>query len=213
MPMLDWDMNTSTTTKIEKCLLNPVLIVVHNLEICEGIITRRRKPINRIEESVLDYFLVNQRMMHYLRKMKVDDDEIYLLTNFAQENKNETAIKADHRPVFLKLNIKYNKLKPDKTKNFNFKSEECQKIFKNITDSETTLLECLKLSLTLEAKTKLWQRNLDSIFYTKRSQNKSEKQQYKINSKESQMIEDKRKLLQKIARNPDDEIHNQIEQI
>ena len=40
---------------------NPGIIVVNSLKLCKGLITRSRNTTKGVEESVLDFFLVNQK--------------------------------------------------------------------------------------------------------------------------------------------------------
>ena len=64
---------------------NPTLIVVNALDICEGLITRVRKS----EKSILDFFIVNEKLRQYLKKMIIDEGGDYSLSNFAQLHKNK----------------------------------------------------------------------------------------------------------------------------
>ena len=41
---------------------NPALTVVNSLDICKGVITRHRKTIHKIEESAIDFCLLNRLM-------------------------------------------------------------------------------------------------------------------------------------------------------
>ena len=54
--------------------------------------------------------------------------------------------------MILDLNIQYTKITPEVREVFNFKSETCQGKFKEITDHETKLVECLKSELTVDEK-------------------------------------------------------------
>ena len=58
---------------------NPAITVVNRLDLCEGLITRKRSTIKGVEESVIDFLLVNQKMAKYLTKMEVDEDVLYSL--------------------------------------------------------------------------------------------------------------------------------------
>ena len=89
-------------------------------------------------------------MLPYVNGLVIDEDEKYILTNFAQNNKTKMVKKSDHRPLILELNIKYKKLKPDKNEYFNVRNNECQKEFNNITNIETKLVECLQSDLPLD---------------------------------------------------------------
>ena len=92
---------------------NPAITVVNSLKLCEGLITRRRETTRGIEESVLDFFIVNEKMVQYLTQIRIDEKEQYVLTNFVQKNKNKGVKKSDHRTLILDLNIQFTKIKPD----------------------------------------------------------------------------------------------------
>ena len=49
------------------------LTVVNALSLCQGLITRSRKNKNQVEESVLDFFVVCDRVRPYVTKMVIDD--------------------------------------------------------------------------------------------------------------------------------------------
>ena len=47
---------------------NTSLVVVNTESICEGLITRQRKVESRIEKAVLDFFIVNDKLVPFLKK-------------------------------------------------------------------------------------------------------------------------------------------------
>ena len=51
---------------------NPSLFVANNLEICEGTITRQRKVENKTEMAILDFFIMNEKMRPFLKRMFID---------------------------------------------------------------------------------------------------------------------------------------------
>ena len=63
---------------------HPHLTVVNALPLCDGIITRRRVCKGVIEESVLDFFVVCDRVLPFVKKMVVDESKQYILTNYQQ---------------------------------------------------------------------------------------------------------------------------------
>ena len=71
---------------------NPQLIVVNTLDICEGLITRKRVLENKTEEAILDFFIVNEKMRRFLRKMTIDEDREFNLLNLAQMKQNKRII-------------------------------------------------------------------------------------------------------------------------
>ena len=80
---------------------NPQLIVVNTLDLCEGLITRKRVLENTKEEAILDFYIVNERMRRYLKKMKIDEDKELNLLNLAQLKKNKRIIETDHNGLLF----------------------------------------------------------------------------------------------------------------
>ena len=192
---------------------NPAITVVNSLKLCEGLITRRRETTRGIEESVLDFFIVNEKMVQYLTKMRVDEEEQYVLTNFVQKNKNKGVKKSDHRTLILDLNIQFTKIKPDLKEVFNFKSEYCQNKFKTITEQETKLVECLNSDIALEEKAKIWQKTLESVFHKSFTKIRVKNSKKKSNSQDTMLISERKSLLKQIARKPNDEATTRLTEI
>ena len=60
------------------------MTVVNSLELCEGLITRERFRDGKLEQSVLDFFVVCNLLLPYLKKMVIDEDRKFILTNYEQ---------------------------------------------------------------------------------------------------------------------------------
>ena len=192
---------------------NPAIIVVNGLKICKGTVTRTRETTRSIEKSAIDFFLVNERMLPHVRELVIDEDEKYILTNFAQKNKNKMIKKADHRPLILELNIEYKKLKPDKIEYFNFRNEECQKEYNSLTNTETKLVECLKSDLSLDSKAKVWHKILKNVFYKSFTKIKVKNSIKKSNTNNSKLIDERRNILRKLARHPNEDMSKRVSEI
>ena len=52
---------------------NPHLTVVNSLPICEGTITRMRKTTKGVEKSILDVFVVCDKILPYTTRMVIDE--------------------------------------------------------------------------------------------------------------------------------------------
>ena len=48
---------------------NASLCVANNLDICQGVITRQRKLVERTEMAVLDFFVMNEKMRTFSSKL------------------------------------------------------------------------------------------------------------------------------------------------
>ena len=142
---------------------NPDLVVVNSESICEGIITRQRQVQTKTEKAVLDFFIVNDKLAPFLKKMIVDEEKEYALNNFAQTKKNRRVIESDHNGLILELSLQYQFKKPERRELFNFKSKEAQEAFKNETEINEELLNCFENDLSLEVQSKRWLKTFNSI--------------------------------------------------
>ena len=84
---------------------NPNLIVVNSLDVCQGVITRKREFENKQEESVLDFFIINEKIRPFVEKMIIDEEKQISLINLAQLKKNSKFIETDHNSLILNLRI------------------------------------------------------------------------------------------------------------
>ena len=192
---------------------NPALIVVNNLDLCKGLITRRRKTIHKTEEAVLDFFLVNSVMLPFVEEMIIDDIDEYTLSNHAQNKKNGKSVLSDHRPLFLKMNLEFTKIKPQRKEQFNFKSEECQKIFTEITDVTNKLTKCFENNVSDDFKSAMWEKELNKIFHQSFQKKRIINSSKKSSSVNSVLLEERRKLIKKMARNPSPDLSIQITEL
>ena len=106
------------------------LTVVNSQSICEGLITRKREKNGILEQSILDFFVVCDSILPFVKKMVIDEKKEYILTNYQPAKKNGKAIDSDHMTIYMDLNIEYNKLKPERQEMYNFKEIEGQQKFK-----------------------------------------------------------------------------------
>jgi hypothetical protein len=192
---------------------NPSVIVVNNLDLCKGLITRVRKTIHKSEEAVLDFFLINSLMLPFLVEMKVDIYDKYTLTNHAQNKKNNKSKLSDHRPLILKLNLEFSKLKPQRVEGFNFKSEECQANFSDITENASQLIKCFENDLPIKEQAVLWEKMLEQIFYKTFKKLRISNSKKKSETKTSHLLEERRLLIRKLARKQSPELSLKLSEI
>ena len=144
---------------------NPSLIVVNALNICEGLITRRRDVLNKTEQAVLDFFVVNERMRPFLKSMLIDEERKHSLYNFSQIKQNKRVVPSDHNPIILDLNIEFCKLKPERREMFNLKNKLCQEAFKIETENNPQLLNIFNSMLPFDIQCKQWFKLFNSILH------------------------------------------------
>ena len=138
---------------------NPSLIVVNTLDLCTGLITRRRELISKTEEAVLDFFVINEKLRPLLSKMSIDENRDYCFSNYAQIRKNQRVIE------ILELDVQFSKRKPERIEMFNLKNKACQEAFKEETEDNPKLLEVFENNLPFEFQSKKWVKNFQSILH------------------------------------------------
>ena len=94
---------------------NPALTVVNALQCCDGVITRERNTIAGKETSVLDVYIVCQRVLGIVKHMQIDHEGKHGLSNFNSKKKSGKVTKSDHHAVILTLDLTTPAAKPART--------------------------------------------------------------------------------------------------
>ena len=142
------------------------LIVVNALDICEGLITRKRVLSSRTEEAVLDFYIINEKMMPFLKKMEVDETKKYNLLNLAQCKKNSRITETDHNGLLLDMDLNVEKKKPERVEVFDFKNKACQEAFLEETDKNQELVDCFEGDeQPLVSQAAKWKKSFDNILH------------------------------------------------
>ena len=142
---------------------NPNLSVVNALPQCKGLITRSRRKENKIEESVLDFFVVCSSVLPYVTQMVIDDKKQHILTNFQSVKNGGKATDSDHFTQFMDLNLELLREKPVRNEMFNFKDVNSQKMFTNLTSNTTKFTSCFEGQSSLEEKVQNWRDVLKTV--------------------------------------------------
>ena len=135
---------------------NSHLTVVNSLDLCEGLITRERNKNGKLEQSVLDFFVVCNLLLPYVKKMVIDEDRKFILTNYEQVQKGGKGADTDHMTEYMDLDLKVETEKPERRELWNFKNKEAQKVFKDETTNTSEFSECFKSKLPVLEQIKNW---------------------------------------------------------
>ena len=144
---------------------NDTLKVVNSMNICEGLITRQRLLESRSEKAVLDFFITNEKLSPYLKRMVVDEKREFSLGNFSQYKQNKRVIESDHNGLILELALEYSAQMPERQEVFNFRNTKCQEAFYKETNDNIELLKCFENELPFEKQSKMWLKTFNSIIY------------------------------------------------
>ena len=116
------------------------LTVVNALPLCNGNITRRRNTVNGIQESILDFFVVCDKMLPLVTSMKIDKHGLNSLTRYKGK-----VVKSDHMKVELEANLVFHKEKNhERITVFNVKNKKCQETFLNYTSNTSMFTKCFE---------------------------------------------------------------------
>ena len=135
---------------------NPHLTVVNNLSQCEGLITRERICKSGTEKNILDFFIVCNLVLPFVKRMVIDEDKKYVLTNYENVRKGGKANNSDHNSQYLDLVIRTNIEKPVRTEVWNLKCEKSQEIFKKQTSETKEFSECFQNKLPIFKQIENW---------------------------------------------------------
>ena len=121
------------------------LVIVNATEKCEGIITRYKKTVKGVEQSVIDYFVVCQELYKNVLKMQIDDKRQYVLSRFYKYKTKTTTVESDHNILILYLSFKLNqKIQKERREIYNVRNESYQKIFNENTSNNPKLIKILQ---------------------------------------------------------------------
>ena len=179
---------------------NPSMVLVNSSDKCQGVITRQRTKGDKVEQAVLDYALVCNTLEPYLESMIIDEDRKYSLTSYL----NGKMKNSDHFTEILTFDIDFKRQKPDRKEHFNFKNEECQRIFTEILNTENNLQKCFQESDDIDTQVENWFKELNKIFH--RSFKKIRTNMKKIRETETSILLRRRsEIIQKIKKDSNNE--------
>ena len=81
------------------------LICVNSLPLTKGLITRSRKCEKEVKQSTIDFYVVCERVLPYVKSMKIDNGKVHMLTNYSNVDKEGRAINSDHFPMSMEINL------------------------------------------------------------------------------------------------------------
>ena len=141
---------------------NSHLTIVNSLSLCEGLITKSRLCDGILEESVLDFFIVCHLVLPHVKRMVIDVDRKYVLTNYKQARNGGKAADSDHATEFIDIDLKLSFDKPERRELWNFKNKESQEKFKILTSETDELSKCFKNDQSVIKQIENWKSVFDS---------------------------------------------------
>ena len=103
------------------------LKIVNSLDLCEGVITRKRIANSIVEEAVLDFFIVCDKIVDSIEAMKIAEED-----GLVHFTKGKT-IESDHSPLILSLKMKVPQMKTERKTILDLLNRELIEVFKKET--------------------------------------------------------------------------------
>ena len=189
------------------------LTVVNSLPLCEGLITRSRYKDGKLEKSVLDFFVVCNRVLPHITKMKIDEEKEHILTNYTRVKFDGKATDSDHNTQYMDLELEIEDLKPKRKEIYNFKNVEGQQKFKQITSESDKFTKCFETNAPFQIQIENWREVLRSTCKESFPKIRIKKRKnVKINAKLSKLIK-QRNILSANFLNENEEIKKLEEKI
>ena len=158
----------------------PQLRVVNSLDLCQGLITRKRITSKRTEIAVLDFFVVCTRVLPHVERMCIDEEKSYVLSNYGCVGGKNYKRDSDHNTLYMDLSLQIPVYREERKEIFNFKNRECQEVFFNLTEHSTSLRDCFQNSTSIDKQGKKWFKTLQGMFSTSFKKIRITKKQKKL---------------------------------
>ena len=183
------------------------LVVANSLEECEGTITRHRLVDGKLEQSILDYLIICQRLRQMLTEMKIDEKREFPLTRYGKKN-GLISTQSDHNWITAKFSLEIPAAKKSKDAEiFNFRDDESRLRFVNEMENNNSLSMCFENEDDFETSAKRFFKTLNRKFhkcFTKiRIANKNKREQ-KGNPIIQQLLKKKRKITQEMKKSDEE---------
>ena len=175
---------------------HPQLSVVNALTQCEGLITRMRQKDGKKELSVLDFFVVCDRVLPFVNKMVIDENKEFVLTNYQNVRHGGHAVDSDHYTQYMDMDLEFESEKPQRVEIYDFKNKEGQKKFKKLTSETDVFSKCFSDGRPLLLQIKEWKYLLEKYCQNSFRKIRIRKKKMKpINKNLSNLIDERNKLM------------------
>ena len=141
------------------------LVVCNGTRLCEGLLTRTRKTVNGLEESVIDFLIVCEELYNHMEDMKVDEQKIFAVESYTKTGKNVKVTQTDHNMLIGTFNAMINdKYLEQRKEIFKYNDIDGQKRFKDLT-SKNILSKCFDEENDVVKASSKWLKELKNILH------------------------------------------------
>ena len=97
--------------------------------------------MNIWRESTIDFYVVCERVLPYVKSMKIDNGKGHTLTNY---QRGAVGVNSDHKPLLMDIELEVQPQIKQKVEILNFKDTTSQKRFSDITSKTSVFTECVE---------------------------------------------------------------------
>ena len=166
--------------------------MVNALPICTGKITRVQHTKNGLLESVIDFFVVCDKILPLVTSMTIDESGSRSLTKY-----RGGIVKSDHRMLEIKVNLMFHKDKMhERDIVFNVRNKICQNRFLNFTSEKSMFTRCFDNNYEgIEVQFNRWQRLFTKALFSCFRKVRITEDKQKPLSKIDSLMNEKKKLM------------------
>ena len=141
------------------------LVVCNGTRLCEGLLTRTRKTVNGLEESVIDFLIVCEELFNHMEDMKVDEQKLFAVESYTKTGKNVKVTQTDHNMLIGTFNAMISdKYLEQRKEIFKYNDIDGQKRFKDLT-SKNILSKCFDEENDVVKASSKWLKELKNILH------------------------------------------------
>ena len=172
------------------------------------------KNTKGLERSVLDVFVVCDKIIPHTKRMVIDEKREHVLTNYSTVKRIGRIIESDHDPLFLYLNLEFSRIRNERREIFQFRNKESQQLFKILTSDTSEFTNCFANNLSFEEQSTKWRKVLDDYFHKAFKKIRVTNKQSKKKSEIDVLMEKRRKLKKNDSLDDKEELElNDLEKI
>ena len=125
---------------------------MNSLSLCTGLYTRRRNTKNGVQETVIDFYVVCDKLLPFVISMTIDETGQNSLTKYKGK-----IVKSDHSRLDMEVDLVFHKEKKHEQFNaFNVRNKLCQEKFSEYTSQTSMFTNCLTSNKPLVQKFSIW---------------------------------------------------------
>ena len=109
------------------------------------------------KKSTIDFYVVCECVLTFVKSMKIDDGKEHILTNY---KKGAKAVDSDHKPLVMNVMLEVTPVKRTKIKNIRLLGLKFTNKFSEITSKSEEFTDCVNNVLPVSKQANNWLRTL-----------------------------------------------------